>query len=276
MIMTWVQILVVAASALCVPVRAQPMEREITPSAVVDALTNGDMEGSDERRVALRERIVKSPSVFAPLIAERSKLPEKASDLDAPDEDTRHRLQRIPAVIALVPHLGKEKTEPLLKRTFEDAAKLFRRSMPEYEAAVADWKRRGGWQGAGSAADRADCIRLGNRMAYLGSVMSAAIKAADEMASGVLVDGILELYEAGVDPQQGAAWPNYVLKFAEVRPDVLRRVEALAAKPSTSRNLKWLLEQALEMRRKQFAEKEAVEERAHAQGDSSLRSAGRP
>ncbi|MBX3376294.1 MAG: hypothetical protein KF678_04745 [Phycisphaeraceae bacterium] len=184
-------------------------------------------------------RIASHPAAFQDAIAKAERLPATIDELIQSVREQNKRLppepmERVPAragvvarltrVISLSEHLGRECAGPILKEIFESAVSLHKDLQPRYKRAVDDWKARGGQNGVPSPEDRDELLLLNSISRSLIYVATRAVHMATQLNSPMLIDPVLEFYEAGRDHGE-TGWPEYVVKCGGHREDVPRRLQ---------------------------------------------------
>jgi hypothetical protein len=246
---------IVCALAVSAAGAQPPYPRSMSPQQVLDAMFEMESANPPREFLELFERVRHQPEAYAPLLSHILRLPERVEDLDNPHPELKHRLSRQGGAAGLLEYVGREHAEPILLRVFKEARPFFEQCERDAEVARIEWEERGGWAKAGSVEDRAEAIRIGRRRTYYRGRMTDMVRIASRLDSPILVDPTLEFYEAGLDDRD-SGWPEYLLKFAGERPDVIPRLEKVAANPKTSHSVKFKIRRGIEAYRKSFVQRE--------------------
>jgi len=224
----------------------------------------------------LRKLIRDSRAKYEAPIAAAMRLPASIEDVDV--DAPLGAAKSLPSIMRVFHHrllieLGRERTEPLLLRVFADSRRLLDQTLAESRLARDEWEKAGGWKTKGSPEDRAELIKLSRTEDTFTGIMGSAMEVAGEMKSPVLVESVLKFYESGLNDRR-IGWAAYVVIFADDRPDIIPRLQRVAADPNTDPMVKHQIEMAMDAYTKQHARSEPFAERlAHSTREQT---GGRP
>lgn len=236
--------LVAAAMTLLLLLSAAPSARAQfvdgdpeTPAEIVDYFVRAEVGLAGEHD-SVKRRLRAQAKACAPLIAGHLRVPD---DLDGWEMDVVQPVgqpfsRAMSAVFShrLLQELGREHADSILKQFFVGNRKLLEQAALGLEK-----------HARGEAEGNDELMRLLRAQEYFSGMMTRAIRVAVEMRTPVLVEPVVEFYEAGLEHRY-THWADYALLHSPQHEDVVPRLRAVMESPDTPATMRHEIERAFE------------------------------